>query len=856
MNDDVLRRRFIAIATDRFVADGTFHRLDGVAAEVDALKQWLCAPGLGDRAFSQRGYEALARCPSEDNIRAKLVADRFNDGDAVVLYVTGHGRADKGAHWTILERSEPSRLASTALSTVQLVRWLAEHKGLDNVLLVIDLCEAGDLEDEMPSSLRRELPDSWVALLTTPAGHEAKVGAFTNVVTEVIDNIRTGNDRDATALDRYLRSDVFIREVKRLLHDRYKQHLIVLHDPYEPSCCLPNPKYRPGGGERVATAPERRDLAVLAQDMSAHWAPRARGMADDALGAASEWLFTGREAVMQQLIDATSGAPATLVVTGRAGSGRSAVLARLVTCSDSLFRGNNAAFITGTQPVPAEGSVDVAVLATGKSPWQVASQVLTGLGGPPSSHTGELRDLLDDIDHVLEARDAPATIVLDALDEASDPSGIVQNVLRRLNPARAPRVRMIVAVRATDSEDHARAWGPLELATSTRHALRATGIAVDGDDCWRDQDLHEYVRKILTRAQASYADDPALAEQVATHIVASAQRSYLLAALVAFRLAAEPGPKVADGAEIAALFEGSVGNVLAREIDASFDEAEDRTRARVLLRATALAYGRGLPWRDLWPRVATSIAGGRQFSDADIAWLLAQRVSGYLVRDLEDGVTVYRPFHDALRASLDAAGPKRRDADRVITGVLLESFSSNDPSPPSAYARRHLVQHAAGGEGLLDESVLNPRTLPWLDVEMLSQALRLTEAEPHTALWLWLSAWRSVRQRFSFAHPERNAAALDVALCAIGSQVPARSWRRPLAWETRWVDWSFGGTVVASDTRGLRGVAFAEVAGRPVVAVAGSEQVDLWDAATGLRIGEPIDAASDIRSMAMTSTLR
>jgi hypothetical protein len=32
--------------------------------------------------------------------------------------------------------------------------------------------------------------------------------------------------------------------------------------------------------------------------------------------------------------------------------------------------------------------------------------------------------------------------------------------------------------------------------------------------------------------------------------------------------------------------------------------------------------------------------------------LLDSRLSGYLVTDQEDGVTVYRPFHDALRDAL------------------------------------------------------------------------------------------------------------------------------------------------------------------------------------------------------------
>ena len=53
----------------------------------------------------------------------------------------------------------------------------------------------------------------------------------------------------------------------------------------------------------------------------------------------TRWLFTGRADLMRRLIAAaTSRTPGVLLVTGGAGSGKSAVLARLVTLSDPDFR--------------------------------------------------------------------------------------------------------------------------------------------------------------------------------------------------------------------------------------------------------------------------------------------------------------------------------------------------------------------------------------------------------------------------------------------------------------------------------------------------------------------------------------
>jgi hypothetical protein len=70
------------------------------------------------------------------------------------------------------------------------------------------------------------------------------------------------------------------------------------------------------------------------------------------------------------------------------------------------------------------------------------------------------------------------------------------------------------------------------------------------------------------------------------------------------------------------------------------------------------------------------------FGDSDVAWLLGDRLSGYLVRDTEDGLTVYRPFHDELRrilregTSLDVGSAGvglagEAEAHRQITWILL-----------------------------------------------------------------------------------------------------------------------------------------------------------------------------------------
>jgi hypothetical protein len=371
-------------------------------------------------------------------------------------------------------------------------------------------------------------------------------------------------------------------------------------------------------------------------------------------------------------------------------------------------------------------------------------------------------------------------VVLDALDEASDPVGVALTLLQRLNSPRSPRLRLLIGVRSTGGDGQASdGTGGHDLAGIVTEALSAARVAADGDEYWEPGDLAAYVEQILTRDPSPYHDHPDLAAAVAAVVDQSVDRSYLLALLVAGQLVAREAPLAAGDPQLGRLLAGGVADILDRDLETSLPDPADRVRALLLLlRASALAFGRGVPWRGVWPEVATAIApDGRHVGDSDIEWLLRHRISGYLVRDLEDGVTVYRPFHDALRSSLaqdpdrqlgDATGAPQaghlsaEQAHELVVRRLQRLVGADQGPPPPAYVRRHLASHAAAG-GILDETVLTPQTLPYLDQARLSRLLRLTQAPPHSPLQLWLSAWRGVRHRWSWQHPESNAAALNAS---------------------------------------------------------------------------------------------
>jgi hypothetical protein len=669
--ENIARRHLVAIATSTFEAPA-FHPLD-VGSEVAGLRTWLTAGALGDRRFDDRQFKTLAKSPARDEVQRRLEDEEpFGPADAVVLYVTGHGFTALGTHWIALHGSNPTT-AMQSIRTIDLIRWLAAP-GLDHVLLIIDVCEAGELIGDLRAELWKEVGDRWIVLLTSAPTATAKLGAFTGVLSTVLDDVRRSTDTILRG-EPYLQPMWFAGELKRLLHERHRQRLITLDLPYQPSVCLPNPAYDARRFEPSVTARARRDLALLAPDVTKHWAVRTPVRVDGRV------VFTGRAALMHALIEGATGPQGTLVVSGRAGSGKSSALARLVTCSDPGFREQHAELLALAAPVPPEGAVDIAVLAAGKTGEQIAQQICRDLGAESPDHTsaGAFASWMDAARDAVRRSDRTLTVVIDALDEAVDPGGVLRGVLARLNPRDAPSIRLLLGVRSSGGGNPA-TGEPRDLATLVTEALGARRVSVDGDGLWEPDDLRAYAEQVLTQPGSRYAghDGTALVPEIVASIEAAAARSYLLAGLAAEALAQLDTPLPAAHPKVQRVLSSGPAQLLAAELLATVPNPDERRRILTLLRAAALSEGRGAPARVIWPLLATAIGGdGSTYGDRDVNELLQHPVSGYLVRDVEDGLTVYRPFHEELRRVLakglvlDAVsvGAGRPDADVTHAGV-------------------------------------------------------------------------------------------------------------------------------------------------------------------------------------------
>jgi hypothetical protein len=620
---------------------------------VGTFANWLCSTELDDRYRFAWAHDALSANPTKAEIRQVFEdGTPWNKRDAAVVFVTGHGLHEDGSHWLLLRQTDIRQLARTALKTSELVAWLKETD-IQHLMIIFDLCYAGAIEVDT-IRFDKPLPRNWIVLAATARNTPARTGALTECVRDFLDELAS-DIGERFHHGPYLKIGDFIGEIQDRLRRHHGQDLTPLNPPQlsQTSVCLPHPRHLPQAESPVAV--QRRDLALRPEDLDAHWGPRSRGVA---ASAETSWLFSGRAELMTQLIDAATGQPGAVVVTGGAGSGKSAALSRLVTLSDPAFTEAHAEHV---DPIPDKlrpplGAVDVAVLATGKVPHEILGQICDALRVevPSSGSAPSVRTLREAWWAKLSNQTEPVTIVVDAVDESAYPRSLIDDVLAQLEPPdRADRkVRLIVGIRSTSSPNAT--GSAADLAEVAERTVRAQRLRVDQAPLWNQDDLRDYALEILATTPGSpYArDDRAL--EIANTIAAKAGTSFLIARIAATSLARRTEPiDPTDRVWLAALDAGVVG-VFRDDLHTSVRDSEERLRFLQLLRAVAFAYGLGLPWHQIWPRVADAVADepAHRFGDNDIAALLNSRLAGYLVTDTEDDTTVYRLFHDALRTAL------------------------------------------------------------------------------------------------------------------------------------------------------------------------------------------------------------
>ena len=600
----------------------------------------------------------------------------------------------------------------------------------------------------------------------------------------------------------------------------------------------------------LSVADQRRSRLTGERALKEHWDPRGRGVER---AARPGWFFTGRHQALSQLVAWLTAAPVPAdnvrVVTGGPGSGKSAVLARLVTMSNPAYRADMPGPLAAGDPVSGlrPGTIDVAVHARAAPAGEVVSALAAAADAPQA-------DLDSLIDALLERRET-FTIALDALDEADDPHALARALRKLASETADAGVQLLVGTRP---------GGP------DRRLITALGLSNRDDDpalidldsrayLSRD-DLAEYVRRrllltdvlpALGRPDTPYRGRETLASQVAAAVARAAYPSFLIGQLVSRALLLrnqlisphDPGWQQ---------FPKTVAEAMDQYLASVGDQAE-QDRVEDLLRPLAYARGDGLPHDDagLWPWLATALARpGLRYTVSDVNRVL-DTAADYLIETVKTGeAAYYRLYHQALSERLrerDQQHPRPVSATQAIYQCLLNTVDHHPDGAynwPAAHPYLHsqLPGHAADADqitGLLDD----PGFLVTADPAGLFAALQ-RPGQPLTGN----------AQIYRHAYPHLPPGTEAVGERASYLQLASRRARAPLAdqldqlslhqpWTARWVRGQrpHPHYIAGRDDNYVNAVAVGELHGRPVIISGGHDgTVRVRDLETGNPVLGPL----------------
>ena len=582
--------------------------------------------------------------------------------------------------------------------------------------------------------------------------------------------------------------------------------------------------------------------------------------------------FEGREAALAELVRwlADPDDRRSRLVRGGPGSGKTALLGLLAHLAHERYVDR----VPELPPerVPPVGSIDVALHANGMVPGAVLGTLARAAGMPPDRVAAMLsvlsveagrHELMD----FLERNDKRLTVLLDAVDEATDPKALARDLLSPLVSDPSSRVRFLLGGRPNVDPDVG--FGP--------DNEDARVVSLDGGRYQDDAALGSRVSRILTdpapdRPQPSpWAQAPRpLLNRIVAGIVDAAGTSFLVGETIATREAKRSNLPDPDDRAWRDGLPREAGGAMRADLEARLG-ADEAQRAMDILRPLAYGRGNGIPRPEVWFPLANALLPGsaRPCTQEELD-KLDRHTSSYVVRSPvpSTGRPSYRLYHRALaeylRDGRDVAADERAITRTLLRRVGLRDGTRNWDSTPS-YFRTHLIEHAVAGRDAaqLDELLEDPGFLANGSVAELRAALgHVTEPRHRASADAYNTAVTAMVARRS-DDPRELMAQLSLAARCCGADRMAENVQLGAAadaapWRTTWASWRPQQPALRLFGSGdrVRAIASATLAdGRKVAVIATNDgTVRIWDVRTAEEVGTLIGAheqAGNVRSLAV-----
>ncbi|WP_436535217.1 nSTAND1 domain-containing NTPase [Actinoplanes sp. HUAS TT8] len=735
-----------------------------------------------------------------------------------VLYWLGHGWSD-GFDVALAHARSPAAVRTSGLLPAQLAEAIRARQATAGdhwAIVVVDTCWSSRFVDKLNAELASGLLGADRVLLVGVSGDgSTALGRFSAALRQCLtENFRTDERielwRLAAELDRRLPTGLV---VGRRLGDAALTRPVL---PLAAAVSLPLDLLR-----ELETV-----LAALPPDERGHFVAKARGAQESELS----WFFEGRAdertRIVRWLRTARTG---LLIVTGRAGSGKSALLGHLLVHSRPDLRSVlvRSGLVDPLPPreQPADHVFDATIHLTGMTLDTLVRRIAAAVETKPLDASAATTDLLDRLIDNARVRREPLTLLVDALDEAVEPLVIARTVLRPL--AALENVRLVVGTRASTREGLLRPEPEDEDLLDALTAVAPPGFA---KVVWIGPDpdaMERYVTRRLARAGVAGADRIAEAAQ---------DSDFLYAHLAVHEMIADP-----DG----------LGDPLPADHRGLFAQAAARLAGLdpafgPLVEALALGRGRGIPIvGGVWAAMASALSPA-PIGDGDVSAFL-EAANPYVAVDNEAGQTVYRLAHRVLAEQLlgaDAGASRQPAISHALIALTTAGPAAAGGRPDAGVANPYVVMHLSGhvaDAGVWDALAAAPDVLDRLDpLAIAADALRTVFGG--AGLPLPVAGVILARHQLAAAGAADRAGLRQLAMTALGAHEfdlgPGRPWTVRAGHAERLTLH----VPLPGHTGSVAGLVFFEDSrlGRVLASAGDDGTVRLWDPATALPVGAPM----------------